>query len=78
MEPNFSYVGSMSLLNMALVCIRVRLGTSHFIIFASMALGNLFYLSFSLCHVIMTSDPLMSNTAKSSVMLLICSREVFL
>ena len=37
-----SCVGSMSLLNMALVCIRVRLGTSHFVIFAFMGLGNLF------------------------------------
>ena len=33
----------MSLLNMALVCIRVGLGTSHFVIFASMGLGNLFW-----------------------------------
>ena len=37
-----------------------------------------FDLSSALCHVVMTSDPLMSNTAKSSVVLLICSREVFL
>ena len=42
MEPGFSYVGSMLLLNMALVCIRVGLGTSHFVIIASMGLGNLF------------------------------------
>ena len=35
-----------------------------------------FDLSFALCHVIMTLDPLMSDTTKSSVMLLICSREV--
>ena len=33
MEPNCSRVGSMSLLNMALVCIRVGLGTSHLVIY---------------------------------------------
>ena len=38
----------------------------------------LFDLSSALFHVIMTSDPLMSNTTKSSVVLLICSREVHL
>ena len=56
-------------------------GWGHLIssFFASMGLVNLFWpLSFSLCHVIMTSDPLMSNTTKSSVVLLICSREFFL
>ena len=37
-----------------------------------------FDLSSALCHVVMTSDPLMSNTAESSVVLLICSREVCL
>ena len=36
-------VGSMSLLNMALVCIRVGLGTSHLVFsLASMGLGNPF------------------------------------
>ena len=38
-----SQVGSMSLLNMALVCICVGVGTSHFTIFSSMGLGNLFW-----------------------------------
>ena len=52
MEPFLSHVGSMSLLNMTLFCIRVRLGTSHFVIFASMGLGYLFWpLIFSFpCH----------------------------
>ena len=44
MEPDCSCVGSMSLLNMALVCIHVGLGTSHFIIFSCMGLGNLLWL----------------------------------
>ena len=35
-----------------------------------------FDLSSALCHIIMTSNPLMSNTSKSSVVPLICSREV--
>lgn len=48
-EPSFIYVGSMSLLNIALVCICVGLGTSHFVIFSFMGLGNLFWpLIFSL------------------------------
>ena len=42
MEPIFSYVGSISLLNMALICICVGLGTSHFVIFTFMGLGDLF------------------------------------
>ena len=33
----------MSLLNMALFCIHVGLGTSHFVTFSSMGLGNLFW-----------------------------------
>ena len=37
-----------------------------------------FDLSYALCHDIMTSNPLMSNTTKSSVVLLICSRDVCL
>ena len=37
-----------------------------------------FDLLFALFHIIMTSDPLISNTTKSSVVLLICSREVCL
>ena len=78
MEPSFSYVGSMLLLNMALVCIRVRLGKSHSVIFPPWVCVISFDLSFSIYHVIMTLDPLMSNTVKSSVVSLICSREFFL
>ena len=70
-------VGSMSLLNMALVCIRVGLGTSHLIIcLPPWVWVILFDLSSVLCLVIMTSDLLMSNTAKSTVVQPICSREV--
>ena len=72
-------VSSMSLLNMALVSIRVGLGTSHFIICLPPWVWVIsFDHSSALCHVTMTSDPLMSNTAKSNVVSLICSREVFL
>ena len=75
---NQTLVGSMSLLNMALVCIRVGLGTFHFIIcLPSWVWVISFDDSSSLCHVTMTSNPLMSNTAKSSVVLPICSRELF-
>ena len=70
-------VGSMSLLNMALVCIPVGLGISHLTICLPPSVWViLFDRSSNLCLVIMTSDPLMSNTAKSSVMPPICSREV--
>ena len=70
-------VGSMLLLNMALVCIHVGLGTSHLIIcLPSWVWVISFDRSSALCHIIMTSYPLMSNTAKSSVVLPICSREV--
>ena len=79
MESYCSRVGSMSLLNMALVCIRVRLGTSHLVIcFPPWVWVISFDRSSALCQITMTSDPLMSNTAKSSVVLLICSREVCL
>ena len=72
-------VGSMSLLNMALVCIRVGLGTSHLIVNLPLWVWVIpFDLSSALCFVTMTSDLLMSNTAKSSVVSLICSREVCL
>ena len=74
-----SRVGSMSLLNMALFCIHVGLGTSHLVIcLPSWVWVIPFDCSSALCHVTMTSDPLMSNTAKSRVMSLICSREVCL
>ena len=79
MEPYCSRVGSMSLLNMALVCIRVRLGTYHLVIcFHPWVWVISFDHSSALCHVAMTSDPLMSNTAKSNVMPPICSREVWI
>ena len=66
-------VGSMSLLNMALV----GLGTSHLVFhLPPWVWVILFDLSSSLCLVAMTSDPLMSNTAKSTVVPPICSREV--
>ena len=70
-------VGSMSLLNMALVCIRVGLGTSYLIFHLPPWVWVIpFDLSYSLFLVIMTSDILMSNTAKSTVVPPICSREV--
>ena len=72
----YSRVGSVSLLNMALVCIRVGLGTSHLIICLPPWVWVIsFDHSFSLFHVIITSNPLMSNIAKSSVVPPICSRE---
>ena len=71
------HVSSMSLLNMALVSIRVRLATSHLVFhFPPWVWVIPFDLSFSLFLVIMTSDILMSNTTKSTVVPLICSREV--
>ena len=61
-------VGSMSLLNMALVCIHVRLGTSHLILHLPPWVWIIpFDLSSTHCLVTMTSDPLMSNTAKSTI-----------
>ena len=61
-------VGSMSLLNMALVCIRVGLETSHLILYLlPWVWVILFDLSSTLCLVVMTSDLLMSNTAKLTV-----------
>ena len=70
-------VGSMSLLNMALVYIRVGLGRSHLILCFPPCIWVIpFDLSSSLCLVIMTSDILMSNTAKSTVVPPVCSREV--
>ena len=72
-------VSSMSLLNMALVCIRVGLGTSHLVFrLPPWVWVILFDHSSALCLVIMTLELLMSNTAKSSVVPLICSREVYL
>jgi len=70
-------VGSMSLLNMALVCIRVWVGTSHLIFHLPPWVWIiLFDLSSAHCLVTMTSEPLMSNTANSTVVPPICSREV--
>ena len=70
-------VGSMSLLNMALVCIRVELGTSHLVFHLPPWVWVIhFDLSSALCLVIMNLDLLMSNTAKSTVVPPICSREV--
>ena len=69
--------GSIPLLNMALVCIRVELGTSHLIFhLPPWVWVILFDHSSALCLVIMTSELLMSNTSKSSVVLPMCSREV--
>ena len=62
---NQTLVSSMSLLNMALVYIRVGLGTSHFIICLPTRVWVIsFDLSSSLCLVTMTSYRSMSNTAK--------------
>ena len=67
----------MSLWNMALICICVGLGTSHLVFHLPPWVWIIpFDLSFALCLVTMTSDLLMSNTAKSTVVPLICSREV--
>jgi len=76
---NFNHcrVGNMSLLNVAFVCIRVWVGTSHLVFhLPPWVWVILFDLSSAHCLVTMTSDHLMSNTAKSTVMPLICSREV--
>ena len=70
-------VDSMSLLNMALFCIRVRLGTSHLVFHLPSWVWIIpFDLSSTHCLVTMTSDPLMSNTAKTTICVVICSREV--
>ena len=72
-----SRVGSMSLLNMALAFIFVGLGTSHLVVCLPPWVWVIsFDCSSALCCITMTSDPLMSNTAKSNVVPLICSREV--
>ena len=61
-------VGSMSLLNMALVCIRVGLGTSHLVLHLPPWVWIIpFDLSSARCLVTMTSDLLMSNTTKSTI-----------
>ena len=74
---NYDRVGSMSLLNMALVCIRVWVGTSHLVLhFLPWVWVILFDHSSAHCLVTMTPDHLMSNTAKSTVVPPICSREV--
>ena len=71
------HVGSMSLLNMALFCIRVGLRTSHLVFYLPPWVWViLFDHSSALRLIVMTSNILMSNTAKSSVVSPICSREV--
>ena len=61
-------VGSMLLLNMALVCIRVGLGTSHLIFHLLPWVWVIpFDLSSTLFLVIMTFDLLMSNISKLTV-----------
>ena len=76
-NQNHCRVGSMSLLNMELVCIRVGLGTYYLIIYLPSWVWVIpFDLSSALCLVIITSNLLMSNTAKSTVVPQICSREV--
>ena len=66
----------MSLLNMAHVYIRVWLGTSHLVFCSPPWVWVIpFDISSALFLVIMTSDLLMSNTAKSTVVSPICSRE---
>jgi len=76
---NYCRVSSMSLLNMALVCIRVWVGTSHLVFrLPSWVWVILFDLSSAYCLITITFDPLMSNTAKSAVVPPICSREVYL
>ena len=77
LEPNYCRVGSMSLLNMALVCFRVLVGISHLIFHLPPWIWViLFDLSSAHCLVTMTPDHLMSNTAKSTIVPPICSREV--
>ena len=74
---NYCRVGSMSLLNMALVCIRVWVGTSHLVSHLPPWVWVILF-DHSSAHrlVTMTPDHLMSNTAKSAVVPPICSREV--
>jgi len=70
-------VGSMSLLNMALVCIRVGLGTSHLVLHLPPWVWIIpFDVSSAHFLVTMPSDPIMSNTATSTVVPFICLREV--
>ena len=67
----------MSLLNMALVCIRVWVGTSHLVFHLPPWVWVIvFDLSSAHCLITITFNPLMSNTAKSTVVPPICSREV--
>jgi len=74
---NYYRVGSMSLLNMALVCIRVWVGISHLIFHLPPWIWViLFDLPSAHCLVTMTFDPLMSNTTKSTIVPPMCSREV--
>ena len=74
---NYCRVYSMSLLNMALLCFCVGVGISHLIFhLLPWVWVILFDLSSTCCLVTMTSDHLMSNTAKSTVVPPICSREV--
>ena len=76
-NDNYCRVGSMSLLDMALVCFRVWVGISHLIFHLPPWIWVIrFDLSSVHCLVTMTSDPLMSNTANSTIVLPICSREV--
>jgi len=54
-------------------------GWEHFILFFTCLHGfgwSCFYLSSAHCLVIMTFDPLMSNTSKTTIVPPICSREV--
>jgi len=74
---NYCRVGSMSLLNVALVCFHVWVETSHLVFhFLPWVWVILFDLSSAHCFVTMTSTHLMSNTPKSTVVPPICSREV--
>ena len=69
----------MSLLNMALVCIHVRLGPSHLVLYLPSWVWVIsFDHSYSLFHVTMTLDPLISNTSKPNVVLPICLGEFYL
>jgi len=72
-----SRVGSMSLLNMALLCFRVRVGISDLAFhLPPWVWVILFDLSSAHYLVIVTSDLVMSNTANFTVVPSICSREV--
>jgi len=70
-------VGSMSLLNMALLCIRVWVGTSHLVSHLPPWVWDILF-DHSSTHflVVMTPDHLTSNTAKSAIVPPTCSREV--